>query len=248
MKHARSGWPSSARPPSPRPRGPPLAADEKQVAKLLKQLKDRKEDKRIEASYELVEHEGGGGGARAHRGPARHLARGRATTPRARSGTWRGGAPAIPELSEAAERRRPGRAPAGGGRASTTSTPRRGDGWRPCAPTLRDGGRGDAQARARPRSSAPGNGGIQSAAHDGQVEVVTGLLDGGIEVDAVDKHQRTALHWAAQADKPEVAKLLLAKGASTTLADEDKNQPLHLAALGRLRRSHASPPGQEGGP
>ena len=50
-------------------------------------------------------------------------------------------------------------------------------------------------------------------------------------MDALDKHQRSALHWAAEADKPEVAKLLLAKGASTTLADEDKNQPLHLAAL-----------------
>jgi HEAT repeat protein len=55
MKHARSCWPSSARPPCARPRGPPLAADEKKVAKLLKQLKDRKEDKRIEASYQLVD-------------------------------------------------------------------------------------------------------------------------------------------------------------------------------------------------
>jgi ankyrin repeat protein len=34
-------------------------------------------------------------------------------------------------------------------------------------------------------------------------------------VDALDKHQRTALHWAAQGDKPDVLKLLLAKGAST---------------------------------
>jgi hypothetical protein len=99
--------------------------------------------------------------------------------------------------------------------------------------TLRDGDE-ETRKRARDLLKRAGNGGIQSAAHDGQVEVVTGLLDGGIEVDALDKHKRTALHWAAQGDKPEVAKLLLAKGADKARAVASKTLARAYDAIGLL--------------
>lgn len=96
--------------------------------------------------------------------------------------------------------------------------------------TLRDGDE-ETRTRARDLLKRAGTGGIQSAAYQGQADVVTGLLDGGVDADALDKKKRTALHWAAQADKPEVAKVLLARGASPALLDEDRNLPLHLAAI-----------------
>jgi HEAT repeat protein len=55
MKHARFVLAVFCAAAVRAPARPAAAADEKQVAKLLKQLKDRKEDKRIEASYELVD-------------------------------------------------------------------------------------------------------------------------------------------------------------------------------------------------
>ena len=210
------------------PARPAAAADEKKVAKLLKQLKDRKEDKRIEASYELVDMK--------VEAAVPALIEALHDTSRevrynAAGALWNLGEaarPAVPELMKRLSDDDPGVRVQAAGALNNLDTAAAE--WVAAARSaLRDGDE-ETRKSARDLLKRAGNGGIQSAAHDGQVEVVTGLLDGGIEVDALDKHKRTALHWAAQADKPAVAKLLLAKGASVALADEDGNQPLHVAA------------------
>jgi hypothetical protein len=96
--------------------------------------------------------------------------------------------------------------------------------------TLRDGDE-ETRKRARDLLKRAGNGGIQSAAHDGQVEVVTGpprrRHRGGCAGQA-PAHRAALGGPGRQARRREAAP---GQGREHALADEDKNQPLHLAAL-----------------
>jgi ankyrin repeat protein len=61
---------------------------------------------------------------------------------------------------------------------------------------------------------------LLEAAGSGHVETVQALLDLGASVNARDSHGRTALHQAAIEFRPEVAKVLLERGADPALEDD----------------------------
>lgn len=61
------------------------------------------------------------------------------------------------------------------------------------------------------------------------------FLEKGADVNARDANGGTALHWAVGGNKPEVAELLLAKGADGKLADNAGQIPLDLAK--KLKRA-----------
>ena len=66
---------------------------------------------------------------------------------------------------------------------------------------------------------------LMFAARSGSVDAVRALLDKGAQLEATEKLRgSTALLWAAEQDRPEVLKLLVARGA-----------PSHIERLRRLR-------------
>ena len=67
-------------------------------------------------------------------------------------------------------------------------------------------------------------------------DVARALLEGGAELDPVDKHGRTPLNHAAFDGHKKVAKLLLEKGADPNLAGSiHGDTPLHLASRGVIQ-------------
>jgi len=70
---------------------------------------------------------------------------------------------------------------------------------------------------------------IWEAAYEGNIEVVKQHLAAGTDVDAKDKYELTALHWAAAGGQNEIVELLIAKGADVNATDGDGDTPLHLA-------------------
>ncbi len=207
------------------------AADDKQVAKLVKQLKDKKDEKRTDAAYQLVHMK-----AEAAVPALTEALHDKVPLVRynALAALWNIGdaaRPAIPEMVKLlADPDLDVRIQAAGALDNFDANAAE---WVAAVRTALDQGGMKAETRdtARKLLKRAGNGGIQAAANQGQADVVAGLLAGGIEPDAVDKHKRTALHWAATAGKADVVKLLLDKGASVSLADEEGDTPLHLAAM-----------------
>ena len=63
----------------------------------------------------------------------------------------------------------------------------------------------------------------------GHTEVVAALLDHGVDVNGRGLKQRTALMAAAAFNQPEVARLLLKRGADPAARDEDGESPLSVA-------------------
>jgi ankyrin repeat protein len=58
----------------------------------------------------------------------------------------------------------------------------------------------------------------------------------GINIEAVDKTQMTALHLAASHDEEEICRMLIEAGANLRCSDEDEATPLHYAcAEGSMR-------------
>ncbi len=53
------------------------------------------------------------------------------------------------------------------------------------------------------------------------------------EINAIDEHKRTVLHYAANDDDLDIIKLLLAKSAKTDLVDIDGNRPIHYSLYGK---------------
>lgn len=66
---------------------------------------------------------------------------------------------------------------------------------------------------------------VRSAAHSGQVEVLTWLLDQGLSVESPDQEKSTALMLAAAAYQAEVIQLLLARGADPQRQDAAGRRP-----------------------
>lgn len=69
------------------------------------------------------------------------------------------------------------------------------------------------------------------------LQIVSHLLQAGVDVDATDELGRTALHWSTVTDNEELMRLLLTTrfgGASpkarTNAVDKRMKTPLHLAA------------------
>lgn len=65
--------------------------------------------------------------------------------------------------------------------------------------------------------------------------LVQAFLEKGADVNAVDVNGGSALHWAVGGNKPEIAELLLARGADAGVADGAGQTPLDLAK--KLKRA-----------
>jgi ankyrin repeat protein len=73
---------------------------------------------------------------------------------------------------------------------------------------------------------------LMHAAHRGHVEVMNALLARrNIAIDATDAAGLTALHWAANSNKPDAMACLLKAGASKTLVDASGNTALEFAIM-----------------
>ncbi|XP_018058447.1 PREDICTED: E3 ubiquitin-protein ligase MIB2 [Atta colombica] len=107
---------------------------------------------------------------------------------------------------------------------------------------LRDAARGEAGVDAvreflkkypgRVDACAPGGGRktcLQVAAHQGQRELCTLLLDAGASLRAVDEDGDTPLHYAAFGNQPEIMDLLLSRGAAINAVNNGRCSALHVA-------------------
>jgi len=66
--------------------------------------------------------------------------------------------------------------------------------------------------------------------------MISKLLDFGADVNALDSDKRTALHHAAEGNKPRVIPILIQRGAHTSLKDSLlKKTPLELAANDHIK-------------
>jgi len=72
---------------------------------------------------------------------------------------------------------------------------------------------------------------IWTAAGAGNIEAVKQHLAKGVDVDAKNKDEATALHVAAFLGQYEVAELLIQKGADVNVSDDDGGTALHAAAF-----------------
>jgi len=69
------------------------------------------------------------------------------------------------------------------------------------------------------------------------LEVVSYLLDAGARIDEADARGRTALMIAAEGNRSEIAKLLLARGADPILRDKAGKRAADLTVLSSLRET-----------
>ncbi|NMC39498.1 MAG: ankyrin repeat domain-containing protein [Bacteroidales bacterium] len=73
---------------------------------------------------------------------------------------------------------------------------------------------------------------IHEAALNGQINVVIGILETGMDPDTADEDGRTALMYAAFNGHTETIKRLVEKGANVNLRDPNGRTPLMMAASG----------------
>lgn len=115
---------------------------------------------------------------------------------------------------------------------------------------LRDAARGEAgvtavqeflkkyPGRVDARAGGPGGGKktcLQVAAHQGQRNLCTLLLDAGASLRAVDEDGDTPLHYAAFGNQPDITELLLSRGAAINAVNNGKCSALHVA----VNKQHA---------
>jgi ankyrin repeat protein len=62
------------------------------------------------------------------------------------------------------------------------------------------------------------------------------LLDYGADMNIQDNDGRTALHYCARANRPEIAKMLLDAGADKTIPTNDGKLPYELAKTKEMKK------------
>ncbi len=72
---------------------------------------------------------------------------------------------------------------------------------------------------------------LLTSVSQGDLTIVQGLIDAGVNVNVHDKHGMTALHLALTPDKEEVLKALLKAGANSNIRSALGRTPLMEAAL-----------------
>jgi len=203
---------------------------EKDLAKLLKDLKHKNDDKRIEASLALVNM----------REPSAVPALTEALADRepivrynAAGALWNlreAARPAIPALQVALKDQDGGvRFQAAGALRALGQPP--GEWLEVLRQALKDNDP-DVRKRAEVLYDDVQKTDLVRAAQAGQKETVAGLLAGGIESGGTDKAGRTALHRAAESGDLPMVTLLLDKSAAVAVDAKDQKgfTPLHLAA------------------
>ncbi|KAL8591213.1 hypothetical protein ACOMHN_019189 [Nucella lapillus] len=76
---------------------------------------------------------------------------------------------------------------------------------------------------------------LHLAAMNGRTAIAGVLVKkGGVKINAVDKNNRTALHYAVQSCENTIIDLLLGGGADPNIQDADGNTPAHLAQMPKL--------------
>ncbi|KAK5989098.1 Ankyrin-R-like protein [Cladobotryum mycophilum] len=73
---------------------------------------------------------------------------------------------------------------------------------------------------------------VHLAAERGYLNIVTELLESGVEIDGTDDLKQTPLHKAATRGHTEIVRLLLERGANRNAYDGQSLMPCHLAAQG----------------
>ncbi len=71
---------------------------------------------------------------------------------------------------------------------------------------------------------------LVKAAEYGLTDICEKLIDGGADINAFDKKQRTALYWAVVNKNLQLTKLLLENEADTEIPNSFNQYPLHRAA------------------
>ena len=66
---------------------------------------------------------------------------------------------------------------------------------------------------------------------NGHVAIVHAFLERGADVNYIDKHGGTPLHWAAARGLAEIVELLLSRGADPEVKDADGEMPCDVAKI-----------------
>lgn len=72
--------------------------------------------------------------------------------------------------------------------------------------------------------------GLHVCAEQGNIHAVHHLLSYGADIDAIDEYGRTPLHYAVTNKHIDIVRLLVERGATTTIADINGANPMQLAA------------------
>ncbi len=72
---------------------------------------------------------------------------------------------------------------------------------------------------------------MQEIAGEGDVDMVSQMLEAGAAMNGRDDSGCTALHFAADRGNVDVARLLIQAGADVNAQDADGQTPLHYAAI-----------------
>ncbi|OIQ02623.1 MAG: ankryin [Zetaproteobacteria bacterium CG06_land_8_20_14_3_00_59_53] len=70
---------------------------------------------------------------------------------------------------------------------------------------------------------------VFAAACSGDCETLKHALDSGVDIEARDAKQNTALHLATRHKQGDCMRLLIARGADVNARNADASTPLHLA-------------------